>query len=66
MSLGMSYNKTDAMIFDTKEEIKPIIIRERNKHKSDFEEFSESDYENENWVIESITEKEVFVQRLSL
>lgn len=63
--LGMSYYKRNARIFDSKEEIKAVIIKARNNNRSDFDVYGESDYENEFWVIEPLTEKEVFVQRLT-
>ena len=64
-SLGMSYNKTDAMVFDTEEEIKPAVITARNTGPQKHDDYRECDYESENWIVEPITEKELFVQRLT-
>lgn len=66
LSLVMSYAECDAMVFDTREEIRPTIIAARRRGSTeDFDEYRESDYDSENWVIKPITEKEVFVQRLT-
>lgn len=61
-SMVMSYDRTDAMIFDTEEEIKPAII---NHRKTQYDDYNDIDYKNENWIIKPITEKAVFIQRLT-
>ena len=61
-SMVMSYDKTDAMVFDTEEEIKPAVINHRS---TKYDDYDERDYEAENWIVEPITEKELFVQRLA-
>jgi hypothetical protein len=58
----MSYSKTDAMVFETEEEIKPAVINHRNNK---YDVYDETDYENEHWIVEPVTEKELFVQRLT-
>jgi len=58
-SIGMSYVRSDALIFDNEEEIKTTIVEAKNN------DYDENDYEADNWIIEPITEKEVFVQRLT-
>jgi hypothetical protein len=61
----MSYDKADAMTFDTAEEIKPTIIAARNNGTMKHDDYRECDYQAENWIVEPVTEKELFVQRLT-